>query len=151
MMPVIRVSDATWARLENHAKGFQKPEDVMNLALDALDEKTGHSSPKQQKRTATKKAALGGMLPQREFRQPLMKTLMDLGGTAQVSDIREVMKKKMASRLSEADLAPVTSGEPRWWNAICWERANLVREGLFKDNSPRGVWELSEKGKKLVA
>jgi restriction endonuclease Mrr len=66
-----------------------------------------------------------------------------------VSAIRQVMEKKMASRLSEADLALVTSGEPRWWNAICWERADLVREGLFAD-SERGVWKLSEKGKKLV-
>jgi hypothetical protein len=67
-----------------------------------------------------------------------------------VPDIREVMWKKMASRLSEADLAPVSSGEERWWNAICWERADLVREGLFADDSERGVWELSEKGKKLA-
>jgi hypothetical protein len=59
-------------------------------------------------------------------------------------------ERKMASLLSEADYQPVSSGDERWWNAICWERADLVREGLFRDYSERGVWELSEKGKSLV-
>jgi hypothetical protein len=60
------------------------------------------------------------------------------------------MEGKMAPLLSEADYQLVSSGDPRWWNAICWERADLVREGLFVDYSERGVWELSEKGKSLV-
>jgi len=148
-MPVIRVTDATWARLESHAKGFQKPEDVMNLALDALDKMAGKQVAKQQKPSPTKKTVDGRKLPQKEFRQPLLETLKEFGGSAQVSDIRRVMEKKMASRISEADLALVSSGDPRWWNAICWERANLVREGLFAD-SERGIWKLSENGTKLV-
>ena len=41
MMPVIRLSEATWERLKAHARPFEdKPEDIVNLALDALDEKT---------------------------------------------------------------------------------------------------------------
>jgi len=151
-MPVIRVSDETWERLKAHARPFEdKPEDIVNLALDALDEKTGHRSPPRPKTPPPSEQSVSGeKLPQKEFRQPLMKTLFELGGSAEVSEIRKVMKQKMNALLSEADYQPVSSGEERWWNAICWERADLVREGLFLDNSERGVWELSEKGKSLV-
>jgi hypothetical protein len=151
MMPVIRVSDATWERMKRHAKPFDdKPEDIVNLALDALDEKVGLSKPEPKKAVAKEKAAGGKKLPQKEFRLPLMETVLELGGAAQVSDIRKVMEKKMAPLLSEADYELVSTNEPRWWNAICWERADLVREGLFAKDAERGVWKLSERGKAQV-
>jgi hypothetical protein len=151
MMPVIRVSDATWERMKKYARAFEdKPEDIVNLALDALDEKMGRKSqpPKQPPTEARPTEKSGGKkLPQKQFRLPLMQTVLELGGSAEVSDIRRIMEKKMAPLLSEADYAPVPTGDPRWWNAICWERADLIREGLFADYSPRGVWELTGKGK----
>jgi Mrr N-terminal domain len=152
MMPVIRVSDATWERLKAYAKPFEdKPEDIVNLALDALDEKTGRTAPSKPKTPPLSEQEVGGKkLPQKEFRMPLMETLLELGGSAHVSEIRKAMERKMAPLLTEADYQSVSSGEERWWNAICWERADLVREGLFRDYSKRGVWELSEKGKSLV-
>jgi Mrr N-terminal domain len=151
MMPVIRVSDQTWERLKGHAKPFEdKPEDIVNLALDALDEKIGRERAKPQTPKAAERKDGGRKLPQKEFRIPLMKTILELGGSANVSEIRRVMEKKMAPLLSQADHQLVSSNEPRWWNAICWERADLVREGLFEEYSERGVWRLSEKGKSLV-
>jgi len=152
MMPVIRVSDSTWERLKGYARPFEdKPEDIVNLALDALDEKLGKKT-KEHPRIVVTKAATpeGRKLPQREFRLPLMKLLLELGGSADVSKIRKVLEPRMAPLLSEADYALVSSGDPRWWNAACWERADLVREGLFLEYSPRGVWELSESGKALA-
>jgi hypothetical protein len=127
------------------------PEDIVNLALDALEEKKGREAPPNPKTPPSSERVVSGgkKLPQREFRMPLMKTLLELGGSSEVSEIRKIMERKMAPLLSEADYQPVSSGE-RWWNAICWERADLVREGLFLDYSERGVWELSEKGKSLA-
>jgi len=119
------------------------------LALDALDEKVGHK-PSRSDKTTRIKAISGKKLPQKEFRLPLMKAVLELGGSADVSAVRRLMEKKVAPQLSNADYEPVSGGDPRWWNAICWERANLVREGLFMTDSPRGVWELSEKGKQLL-
>jgi hypothetical protein len=152
MMPVIRVSDATWERMKSHARPFEdKPEDIVNLALDALDEKMGRTKPRPQAAPVVEKTVEGKKLPQKEFRYPLITALYELGGSAPVSEIRKVMEKKMAPRLSDADYEEVSTGEPRWWNAICWERANLVREGLFLDSSERGVWELSDKGKESAS
>ena len=59
------------------------------------------------------------------------------------------MGNVMAAKLSAGDYAPVSTGEASWLNATCWERANLVREGYLKSDSPRGVWELSDEGKGL--
>jgi hypothetical protein len=175
MMPVIRVSYETWDRLKSYARPFEdKPEDIVNLALDALDEKKGRGAPPKPMMppqanalkvayaarasgapeppaaSTSEHVVSGRKLPQKEFRMPLMQTLLELGGSAEVSKIRKVMARKMAPVLSKADYQPVSSGEERWWNAICWERADLVREGLFLDHSERGVWELSEKGKFLA-
>ena len=79
-----------------------------------------------------------------------MKALAELGGSAEASRLRKVMREKMAPLLSEADYQPVWSGEEPWWNAICWERADLVREGLFVADNERGVWKLSARGKAAV-
>jgi len=150
MMPVIRISDATWERLKAHARPFEdKPEDVVVLALDALDEKFGQKPSRPAKNTRAKEIS-GKKLPQKEFRLPLMKAVLELGGSADVSAVRRLMEKKVTPQLSDADYEPVSGGDPRWWNATCWERANLVREGFFMTDSPRGVWELSEKGKQLL-
>ena len=65
--------------------------------------------------------------------------------------IRERIEPKIAPRLSEADYALVASGDPRWWNAVCWQRHDLVKDGLLKNDSERGVWELSERGKQFLA
>jgi chemotaxis response regulator CheB len=152
MMPIMRVSDATWSRLQTHARPFvDKPEDIVNLALDALDEKLGQKPKPELKSIAEllgqKKPRSAKKLPQKEFRQPLLDTLIELGGTAHVSEIKSAMEKKIAALLSAADYEKVSTGEVRWWNAACWERSNMVRDGLIAESSERGVWELTKKGK----
>ena len=148
MMPVIRVTDRTWKRMQRHAKPFvHKPEDVLVMALDALDEKAGF------KPLPNPEVAMGlpirrtRKLPQKSFRNPLLKTLLEMGGRAHASEIKGAIEPKVAPMLSDVDYKTVSTGDPRWWNAICWERAALVRDGLFSQDSPRGVWELTEKGK----
>jgi|SRR6516164_3951867 hypothetical protein len=147
MMPVIRISEKTWERMKKYARPLEdSADDVVNLALDALDGRG--DAPRPAAVSKPKAARRGNKLPQKEFRQPLLETLRDLGGKSAVKIIREKMEPKVAPRLSEADYAPVSTGEPRWWNAVCWERHDLVREGLLKDDSERGVWELSERGRR---
>jgi len=147
MMPVIRITEKTWERMKKYARPLEdSADDVVNLALDALDGRG--DAPRPAAVSKPKAARRGNKLPQKEFRQPLLETLRDLGGKSAVKIIREKMEPKVAPRLSEADYAPVSTGEPRWWNAVCWERHDLVREGLLKDDSERGVWELSERGRR---
>jgi Mrr N-terminal domain len=39
---------------------------------------------------------------------------------------------------------------PRWKNAAQWARNSMVKEGLLRSNSPRGIWESSEAGTRFL-
>ncbi len=129
-MPVIRVSDQTWQRLQRHARPFEdKPEDVVNMALNALEEALGiKTAVKLKSKLAPKREGAGSKLPQKEFRAPLVTTLRDLGGGAHVSEIKAELEKRIGHMLGDGDLVPVSNGDPRWWNATCWERDSMVKE-----------------------
>lgn len=149
-MPVIRISDSTWERLKVYARPLEDtPEDVVRLALDALDEARGKkpAAVKTEQRPAPSK---GKKMPQRDFRSHLLKVMIELGGSAYAKDIREMLEPQVRPLLGPADLAPVSTGDPRWWNAVCWERNDLVKEGLFRKDSDRGIWELSDRGRQAA-
>ena len=42
------------------------------------------------------------------------------------------------------------STQKRWENTIQWCRNGMVTEGLLSSNSPRGIWEITAKGKKVL-
>ena len=47
MMPVIRISDKTWERMKKYARPLEDlPDDVIGLALDALEERGLPAPPK---------------------------------------------------------------------------------------------------------
>ena len=48
---------------------------------------------------------------------------------------------------------PLASGPDnlRWRNAAQWARHSMVKDGLLKDDSPRGVWEIADKGRTVLA
>ena len=157
-MPVIRVTDETLERLKRWAEPLvDTAESALAKALDAAEQTRAlpgedHLTPAAKpSRPRRRRPTSKNKLPQREFRQPLLQLLYELGGSAQVSDLQPLMKEKMASALLPGDLQPVSTGDERWWNATCWERSNLVKEGYLRDDSPRGTWELSEQGTELVS
>jgi hypothetical protein len=154
MMPVIRISDTTWERLKTHARPLEDSvDDVVQRALDALDAKRKPQvpSPSPAKSRAEKSTrAQGKKLPQKAFRLPLMQALLDEGGGAPTKKIRQILASRMKHQLSEIDYETVSSGDPRWWNAACWERNDLVKEGFLRDDSERGFWELTKSGIELV-
>lgn len=157
-MPVIRVTDETLERLKKWAEPLvDTAESALAKALDAAELGQKHAGrdsftpAAKPSRPIRRRRAAKNKLPQREFRQPLLELLYELGGSAQVADLQPLMKEKMASALLPGDLEPVSSGDERWWNATCWERSNLVKEGYLRDDSARGTWDLSEQGSEWVA
>ena len=67
-----------------------------------------------------------------------------------MDDVREAIYPRVEAKLTSADHKIVATGEPRWWNATCWERSELVKEGYLRSDSARGRWELSEEGLRKV-
>ena len=150
MMPVIRISDATWERMKLHARPLEDtPDDIVRRALDALEGAPAKPEPKKVIGRPVK-SAVGKKLPQKEFREPLLRTLDAMGGGGTVDEIRKALYPRIRDRLTDADYTRVTTGEERWWNAACWERSELVKDGLFRSDSSRGYWELSDEGHKRL-
>jgi len=150
MMPVIRISDETYARMKKFAQPFEDtPDSIIAKALSALEMMDG-DVPSPARNASASRSDLP-KLPQKEFRIPLLMTLLKFGGRAHAKDVRPLLGAIVAPRLVKGDYESVSTGDPRWWNAACWERNELVKEGLLRGNSERGIWELSEAGKGLPA
>ena len=92
----------------------------------------------------------GKRAPLKKFRAPLLETLYWLGGKAYSREIRKTIELLVAPMLGKADYELVSNAQPRWWNAICSVRNDLIRQGLFRNDSERGIWELSKRGFELM-
>jgi hypothetical protein len=95
----------------------------------------------------------GTATPQAAYREPLLRALVEMGGRGRTADVIKYVYKLVKDQLVDADHDPVSSRdrEPRWSNYVSWERNKLKEEGLLKSTSPRGIWEISEEGRRWLA
>ncbi len=86
------------------------------------------------------------------FRKPILKALVELGGRAEMSKVLDLVERKMRGILNDYDYQPLPSDPNtiRWRNTAQWCRNTMVREGLLKSDSPRGIWEISERGRRAL-
>ena len=89
----------------------------------------------------------GVALPRNTYEVWILQSLYDLGGKARGREVIEAIQPKIAHLLTDVDHELVGNGSiPRWQNSAQWARNDLVNKGLLKENSGRGVWELTENG-----
>ncbi len=90
--------------------------------------------------------------PDAEYVRPILESLVELGGSARIGDVLDRVYRKMRPLLNEHDLAPLPSDQdtPRWRNAAQWVRYGLAQQGLMRSDSPRGIWEISEAGRRWL-
>ena len=94
----------------------------------------------------------GIQTPEKAFRRPILEALVALGGRGRMSEVLDLVEKKMKGVLTDYDYQSLPSrlGTPRWRNTAQWCRLKMVREGLLKNDSPPGIWEISEKGREAL-
>lgn len=93
----------------------------------------------------------GQRTQQVKYRIPILQALEELGGNGYVNEVLDFVYKKMKNFLVPVDLEEIPSvRQKRWRNTAMWERSHMVKDGLLKSDSPRGIWEISEKGKKYL-
>jgi hypothetical protein len=110
----------------------------------------------QVKPTQVRKMKVKGKLkkglrtPEEQFIMPILETLIELGGRAKVKDVLERVYDKMKNILNSYDEEPLRSRRnvKRWVNTARWARQKMVNEGLLAKDSPWGIWEITEKGRK---
>jgi restriction system protein len=142
-MKAIRIDDDVWVALQKKANPFEDtPNSVLRRVL-GIDKANGKHGKKA-------RAARGTRTPQSAFREPLFRVLYESGASGKMSEVVDRVGDVMGEQLNEVDRQKLATGEVRWRNAVQWERNEMVKEGLLKKDSPRGVWELTTKGIKAA-
>lgn len=90
--------------------------------------------------------------PEAVYNRPILEALLAMGGSGQMSQVLEKVRRSMKKVLKDVDFEPLASDPemPRWKNAAQWARNTMVKDGLLRNDSPRGVWEITETGRKSL-
>ena len=85
-------------------------------------------------------------LPGIAYRQAILLALSDMPDRRGSSrDVLDAVEKILAGRLRPSDYEREPKGMIRWVHRVHTQRNLLVHEeGLLKNDSPRGIWELAE-------
>ena len=120
--------------------------------MAAVAERDEDEETREQRRNLGK-LRKGVRTPEAAYYVPILKVLDQMGGSGKVADVLERVGELMKPVLKDVDYAPLASGpeNPRWRNAAQWARNSMVHEGLLKADSPRGVWQISEQGRAMLA
>ena len=92
----------------------------------------------------------GVRTPEKEYREPILKALLELGGSGSIQETLNLVESMMKPVLKDVDYQPLSSNSNmlRWYNAAQWARQRLVDQGYLKKKSKRGTWELTTKGRR---
>lgn len=156
-VPYIEVTDETYSRLLRRSESFSDTADnVIVRLLDATAPESGPSvhsvqqrrSVRNETRQATPRAIPGSILPEREYWVPILEILMEAGGEAPATDVIDALGDRMRSMLTQRDYESLSMGEVRWRNRARFARLRMTEQGLLSASSPRGIWELTDLGRK---
>jgi restriction system protein len=147
--------------LENLKKErIEKARALINEAIELLNIYDfelivrNHSSIIISKKTDKKggsEATRGVKTPQADYVIPILEALVDLGGRGRVAEVLDLVYEKVKEILTPFDHEMLPSGlTERWRNTAQWARNEMVTKGLLRNDSPRGFWEISEKGKNYL-
>lgn len=148
MSTTIRIDNEVYAWLQSQARPFDDtPNSVLRrisgLSMDKTKEpivKKRYISPAQTNRKEK--------TPQRAYRTPILKLLRKQHGEMPRSRVLEELEREMADRLTDHDKKNISSGSIRWQKSAEWEVRVMREDGLLKpdEETPRGVWALTDKG-----
>ena len=95
----------------------------------------------------------GMRTPEALFYQPILEVLAEIGGSGEMNKVLDKVHAKVAPILKPVDLQPLPSGPKtnlRWRNTGQWARNTLKEHGYLKSDSPHGVWEITDAGRKWL-
>ncbi len=126
--------------------------------VTAIDRLVGHAEPASTQIPASPHIqdvvdllSDGIFTPTKAYWRPLLQTLVELGGRGRREQVIEQVGQKMQNILRPADYEKLPqSSFIRWENRVAWQASNMKREGLIKRDSPRGIWEITDAGRKWL-
>jgi hypothetical protein len=176
MAPTIRIDDDLYALLKAQAEPFVDTPNSVIRRLIGLPAQNGNDAEpatargetakhkgrarrKKQRaskrpaasRSAGRRAPTGTLLPEPEYEMPILEILLERGGKASSRDVIDSLEKRLNGRLTDLDREPLRSGAIRWRNRAQFVRLSLVKKGDLAQGSPRGVWELTDAGRRRAS
>lgn len=116
--------------------------------VSEFDVEEGENDEVGQQRRDHGRLKRGVRTPEELFRLPILQTLVNMGGSGKTGDVLDRVGELVHDELKDVDYEPLpSSGMLRWRNTAQWARNSMVNEGLMKDDSKRGTWEISAKGR----
>jgi len=144
-MPVLRVDDEVWEELKKRAVKlglvFDTPNTVLRKVL-GLGEKS----------KVSRQRVPGKLTPQGEFWKPMLEALVEMGGQGSRQEVHKAVERKMKGRLKPGnyELNP-SDGTTKWSKGVDFQRLAMVREGLMAENTPRGIWKITDQGRRWLS
>lgn len=89
-------------------------------------------------------------LPQIHYELPILMALEQLGGSAATKDVIRTVRQLMVDELREIDRSRRADGQVYMVNRAHAMRLKLVHTGLMKDDSPFGIWEMTDAGREYL-
>ncbi len=79
------------------------------------------------------------------LRAEIIRALKKLGGSGRVSDVIEAMGRQLEGKLLPGDMEwREATNEYVWQNNAKWERYRMTQDGTLRNDSPYGIWALTE-------
>ncbi len=119
--------------------------DGLEEVLKDLRKRIGRSENKSSTPKSRKKRSRLPKTNSDTLRACIINALQKFGGRARLSNIFQDIELQLKDQFLPADLNKVQNGKQTVWkNNVQWERLRMVKEGILKNDSPNGIWELSE-------
>ena len=171
----IQIDEEVWELLKERAEPFvDTPNSVIRRLLElpvatngqvdgaaaAVGEavRAGTTRPRTRGRKARRRsnsvprAQTGTILADDEYELPILAILDEHGGRAPTREVLDALGERLGDRLMPADHESLASGDIRWRNRAQFVRLHLIESGDMQKGSPRGLWEITDKGRdRLVA
>jgi hypothetical protein len=156
-MTRVDLSEDTYLRLLRRASSFSDtPEDVIRRLLDETEHSPDQSNVLHNVHRAVdeqpppQRAIPGSILAEREYWRPILEIIDESGGSAAATDVIETLGDHMEGLLKPRDYEKLTMGEVRWRNRARFARLRMTEQGLLSSTSHRGVWELTDAGRRYL-
>lgn len=139
-------------RICQEVKAFKEKVENLKSEWDAIFSGVAYMPTKNGSCRKKKRSRLerGLRTPEEKFILPILEALVELRGEAHASDVLKLVHAKMKNILNTYDYEDLSSNnQKRWENTAQWVKYKMVEEGLLDKNVPRGVWRITEKGRKF--
>lgn len=140
-------------RICQEVKAFKEKVENLKSEWDAIFSGVAYMPTKNcsgRKKENKSRLERGLRTPEEKFILPILEALVELRGEAHASDVLKLVHAKMKNILNTYDYEDLSSNnQKRWENTAQWVKYKMVEEGLLDRNVPRGVWRITEKGRKF--